>query len=291
MGNFIISNNKITAEFKSLGAELTSLKDSDGHEYLWQGHPDHWTGQSPLLFPIIGGLENDSYDYAGKTWNMKSHGFARKSEWVLECRDRNSIIFNLKSNAETMKNYPFEFKVSLIYSIHDNCLEVEYEVWNMDKKSLPFQIGGHPAFNCPIEGNKRFSDYRLKLGKKETSRTLLKKTILTGETAPCLENSDTIDLNHNLFDNGALIFRDLVSLRITLETNDSTGKKITMEFPGFTHFGIWKKPKTDAPFICLEPWYGVDSTEGGPGEIEKKEGIINLEPSGIFKAGYRIILE
>ncbi|MBI9103812.1 MAG: aldose 1-epimerase family protein [Spirochaetales bacterium] len=291
MGNHAISNSKITVEIKELGAEITSMTTADGHEYLWQGHPDHWIGQSPLLFPIIGGLPEDSYLLDGKTWKMKSHGFARKSEWEMECRDSNSIIFNLKSTPGTLKIYPFNFKLSVIYSIHDNCLEVEYEVFNLDNKTMPFSIGGHPAFNCPLETGADLSDYRIKFEKVENVERLLKKDLLTGKTAPCLENSDRISLTHELFDDGALIFRDLESSRLTMEKKDSTGKKITLEFPGFTHFGIWKKPKTDAPFICLEPWYGVDSTEGDPGEIENKEGIINLEPSGIFKAGYRIILD
>lgn len=292
METFTISNTHIRAKIKSLGAELTSLQTADGHEYLWQGHPDHWTGQSPLLFPIIGGLEDDTYEYGGKSWSMKSHGFARKTGFQVECRTPNSIIFNLETSPSTLEIYPFDFRVSVIYTVHDNGLEVEYEVRNLGEKTMPFSIGGHPAFNCPLEDGTKLTDYRLRFEKKETAPRLCKETILTGKTAPCLEDSDTIELSHDLFDEGALIFRNLKSEKTILERKaPSAGRKITMNFPGFTHFGIWKKPKTGAPFICLEPWYGVDSTEGGPKKLEKKEGIVLLEPEGLFRAGYSINLE
>jgi len=279
-----ISNDHITASFKSFGAELTSLKTSDGHEYLWQGHPDYWTGQSPLLFPIIGGLPEGAYEYDGVTYAMPNHGFARKMDWRVESHEISSIIFTLESNEQTLTSYPFAFKLSVIYTVINSSLKVEYKVENLDRKNMPFQIGGHPAFNCPI------TDYKLVFEKEENSRRLLKEGLLTGETAACLENTNTLYLTHSLFDNDALIFRDLKSHEISLLRKDGKGRKVKMKFPGFTHFGIWKKPKTDAPFICLEPWFGVDSTEEQTSDLTDKEGIIILSPCKTFSSAYYIEL-
>ncbi len=287
MNIYTISNSHITAKIKKFGAELTSLQTSDGHEYLWQGHPDHWTGQSPLLFPIIGGLPEDSYELENRTWNMKSHGFARKSDFKVECSNSNSIILNLESNRETLKTYPFKFRVSIIYSVHDNSLEVTYEVQNNDIRTMPFSIGGHPAFNCPLEEGRSLEDYQLIFEQKESADRLLKEILLTGQTETCLDNSDSIKLSHKLFDRGALIFRDLESNKVTLDTPGGT-RSVMMEFPDFTHFAIWKKAHTDAPFICLEPWFGVDSTEGGPRELNRKEGIVLLEPNDVFSSCYSL---
>ena len=295
MNNLTISNTDITASFSTIGAELISLKTNDGNEYLWQGDPDHWSGQSPLLFPIIGGLPQDSYNLNSKTYLMKSHGFARKLEWSLKSKTENSIVFSLNSSPKTLEIYPFRFTVFLTYSVSNSTLKVEYTVKNLDEIDMPFQIGGHPAFNCPLENSNssslKLSDYKIVFEKRETVCRLMKKELLTGKTSPFLRDEDTIPLSHTLFDEGAIIFRGLTSRSACLQRKDEKGKKVKLLFPGFTHFGIWKKPGTDAPFICLEPWYGVDSTEGTSKEFIDKEGIITIRPDEIFHSQYFIELE
>ena len=284
MNTIYISNKDITACFKTLGAELTSLRTSNGNEYLWQADPAYWTGQSPLLFPVIGGLPDDSYTLNDKTYQMQKHGFARKADWHIESHGPETITFTLTHSKQTLDLYPFKFKLSVTYTVLNSTLKIEYNVKNNDKQNMPFQIGGHPGFNCPV------SSYHLVFNKKENADRLIKKDLLTGETRPCLENESKILLSHNLFDDDAIIFRDLKSTEVSLLPLNEIGLKIKMTFPGFTHFGIWKTPKTNAPFICLEPWFGVDSTEGDSKDFLKKEGIITLSPGENFCSAYTVEL-
>lgn len=282
-----LHNENLKVQIESKGAELKSIRSSD-IEYLWQGDAKSWKRSAPILFPIVGAINNDRYVYNNKSYKMTQHGFARDMEFQILKQNTNSVIFSLESSDETRKMFPFDFELILGYEISKNLLKISYEVINKTDGSILFSIGAHPGFNCPLDNKLEFSDYKLVLDQDENSdRRLKNDKVMNGKTSKYFNGNREIALEHNLFKDGALIFDDLKSTSITLESDKDT-KKVVMEFDGFPYFGIWSWPPEPANYICLEPWYGIDSTIGDTPDWEKKEGLINLDSDGVFKGYYTI---
>lgn len=288
--NLSIENNRIRITINEDGGELVSLYSKDhALEYLWQGSVDSWQGQSPHLFPIIGGLPEGKYTHRGKEYALPSHGFARKSKWKIEETEENKITATLANTPETGKVYPFSFELKCIYSIDKETLTVAYALHNTGEETLPFALGGHPGFNCPLEKGLSFTDYHLLFEEEETTVRFLKRGLLTGATIPFNTENCRMELHHDLFKGDALLFKNLLSKEMTLKA-DQGKRGITFSFPGFTHFGIWTFPAKPAPYICLEPWFGIDSTQGSSQDIKEKEGMTWLPPGNLFECSYRITL-
>lgn len=283
-----LTNDKIEARIDPFGAELKSLK-KEGREYLWQGDPGAWTGQSPQLFPIIGMTIDGGWDYRGKTVNMGNHGFARKSLFTVEHQGDGSCLLTLRDSDESLSEYPFPFVLKIGYTLTDQGLEVSYGVKNPASQEMFFSLGAHPGFNCPLDEDLGFNDYYIEFEKNETISRRWKDNFLTGESEQILSESRRIDLNHSLFDRGAIILSGLESDSVVLKS-DKSGAAVRMDFSGFPDFGIWTITGKKAPYICLEPWFGVDSTEGDSPDFETKEGLVRLEGQGEFKASYALTL-
>lgn len=277
---------QLEIQVRTLGAELQSVKGADGFEYLWQGDPTYWTGRSPILFPIIGGLPEETYTWNGKAYHMGSHGFARKSEFVLSKRTADCLEFKLSDNENTRSQYPFAFDFFVIYTIKENTLSEGFRVVNKSDSVMPFSVGGHPAFNCPLEPSKQYHDYILKFEHPETAgRRIKANKLLTGEVLPFLDGEKEKRLEHSYFYNDAVILKGLKSTWV--ELTSGSGRSIRMDFAGFTDFGIWSCAN-DGPYVCLEPWYGVDSTAGDSGRFEDKEGMLYLPAGETFEAAFRM---
>ena len=142
-----ITNGVITALISTKGAELKSVV-KDGKEYLWDGNPDIWSGQAPLLFPICGGLKDDKYRFEGKEYTLKKHGFARLSEFEIERKEEASITFILRSKEEIKKQYPFDFELRVTYTLLENKIDVAYSVKNVGSGDMYFSIGAHEGYAC-----------------------------------------------------------------------------------------------------------------------------------------------
>jgi hypothetical protein len=137
----IIKNSDLTAEIKHFGAELFSLKDNANKEYMWEGNPDFWGKHSPVLFPIVGTLKNNTYQYNNKEYHLSRHGFARDMEFQLAGKTENSATFSIHSNEETLKVYSFEFELQIIYTLENCSLIIEYKVINKTNSEMLFSIG------------------------------------------------------------------------------------------------------------------------------------------------------
>jgi galactose mutarotase-like enzyme len=284
-----LKNNLIQVKIAQKGAELQSIKTlADNHEYMWQGDPKSWNRQSPILFPHIGGLNSDKYTYKEEEYSLSPHGFARDMNYEIIEQTDTKVVFSVSETKDTLKVFPFCFQLMLGYEIDGDTVKVTYSVINKDSEKMFFSIGGHPGFICPIEEGLNFDDYKITLNKKEDSKRRIKgSAVLTGEKRDFFNSSNVINLEHPLFDDGALIFDDLKSDELTLES-DKGSKKVIMNFKGFPYMGIWSKPGTSSNLICLEPWYGVDSTEGDSPEWVKKEGLIQLDDGAEFNSFYTI---
>lgn len=284
-----LKKDRIEIRVDTLGAELKSIR-CDGWEYLWQGDPAYWTGQSPILFPIIGGLPDGRYTWKGKSYEMGPHGFARKMEFELAGRTDDTLTFRITDNSHTRAQYPFSFVLEVFYTISGNTLHEGFRVQNTGEEEMPFSVGGHPGFNCPLEPGKEFTDYSLRFEKPESLLRRIKRDgLLCGESQVFLDDRAEKELTHGLFYDDAVILKDLASRWVEL-SSDEGGRSVRVDFTGFPDLGIWSC-RNDGPYVCIEPWFGVDSTKGDSGAFEEKEGLRLLSAGDTFEASFGIILE
>ncbi|WP_173973194.1 aldose 1-epimerase family protein [Flavobacterium bizetiae] len=268
---------------KHAGAELFSLKNNDNKEYIWEGNPDFWGKHSPILFPIVGTLKNNTYTIEGKEYQLPRHGFARDMEFQLVEKTENSAVFSLESNSETLKKYPFEFELQLIYTLEDTSLHIEYKVINKSGKKLPFSIGAHPAIALP----ENFEDYAFKFEKEEVLKYyLLENDLISNKTKVLETTNGTVPLNYQLFENDALIFKALESKSLTIL--EKSKPYINVDFKDFPSLGLWTKDQ--APFICVEPWLGYSDTSENSGDLFEKEGILILDSDQTFNSKFTITI-
>ncbi len=264
-----ISNENLKVEISSLGAEIQSVKQN-GEELIWEGDPAVWSGHSPLLFPICGGLKEDRYIYAGKEYTLPKHGFARHSEFQVEEVTTDRAVFSLQSSEETKKAYPFDFLLTVTYQLEGEKLLVTYDVRNLTDGEMYFSIGSHEAYACP----NGIEEYSVIFEKEENlDAVVLDGNTLSDQTVRIGEKVRELPLRYEYFAVDALVFINLESRAATLR-NHRTGKEIKVEFPGADYFLIWTKPQ--AKYICLEPWCGCPDFTKSSYEIAEKRGIIRV---------------
>ena len=279
--NTTISNSTISASINHSGAELFSLKQNNNKEYIWEGNPEFWGKHSPILFPIVGTLKNNTYTIDKKEYQLTRHGFARDMEFQLLEKTNNSAVFSLESNTETLKIYPFHFELQLIYSIENTTLNIEYVVINKGETKMPFSIGAHPAIALP----QNFENYAFEFEKEEILKfNLLENDLISNKTSILETVKNIVPLNYKLFENDALVFKTLETNSLTILENSKPYVKV--DFEDFPSLGIWTKE--NAPFICIEPWFGYSDTLEKSGDILKKEGILLLEANQIFNSEFNI---
>jgi galactose mutarotase-like enzyme len=272
-----LENDYLRATINLHGAELSSLvlKASDT-EYLWNGDTTFWPRQSPVLFPIVGGLIEDAFIYKEKSYQLPKHGFARDVSFEVEESSAERASFVLRSSEESLFYYPFDFLLRIIYTLNGSTIAVGYEVENPSGEILYFSIGAHPAFNVPLKEGAAYEDYYLEFDKEETApQYILTGNIVTGDS-PFFNQQKTLPLHASLFYDDALIFKNLDSTKISLRSSKSP-QGLTFDFEGFPYMGIWAAK--DAPFVCIEPWCGIADFKGHSQKLEEKEGIIAL-PAG-----------
>ena len=286
-----LTNNKLYIEIDSLGAQLMSLRDLVGTEYLWQGDEKYWKGRSPILFPVVGSLRNKKTIIDGKEYTIPQHGFARINEFKLKKKLTDSAVYSFSSNQETKKSYPFDFELEVTYTISDFSLIVSFKVMNKDNKSMPFGIGAHPAFNIPILSDENFEDYKIQFEKMENCDSpvidIKCATIISKERVSALENTNSINLKHELFYKDALVLENLKSRSVSMNSVE-TGRGIKMDFGGFDFLGIWQAH--DAPFVCLEPWTSTATQDVEDDNLRHKRGIIELSPGESKEFCYKITI-
>lgn len=275
-----IKNQYLEAEFSEIGAELISLK-SNNKEYIWNGNPEFWGKHSPILFPIVGTLKDDTYYYENKSYQLSRHGFARDKKFQLVKHEDCKIVFSLKEDDETLQDYPFRFELQITYELLYNQLKVEYSVSNNSNSKMYFSIGGHPAFAL----QNSFKDYSLKFeGKTDLEFSLLENNLLLAQTQKLETNNNELQLNYKQFEKDALVFKNQNIKAITIKEKDTDIVRINVE--NFPDLGIWTK--NNAPFICIEPWFGHADLLETNQQLVEKEGILFLEKNDTFNAFYTI---
>lgn len=287
---YSVENEFLRAEIDSLGAELCSLVlKEDGCEYIWQGDEKYWTGHAPVMFPICGRLYQGKYTYRGTTYEMGGHGFARHSEFELTGASNEKITLTLIANETTLACYPFKFRFDVTFSLRGKTLKIGYKVTNTDTNELIFSVGGHPAFNVPLSKGEKFEDYYVQFDRAcDAVKLSFSEACLCDKKDPLFTQGGTkrIDLSHDLFDDDA-IFLYNTSKKISL-CSEKSKKGVTLYFKGFKYLGLWHKPKSDAPYLCIEPWCGIPDDDGVPCDLESKREMIHLPKGYSFSNSYKI---
>ncbi|EAD9142955.1 aldose 1-epimerase family protein [Listeria monocytogenes] len=284
-----LENEVLLVEMKTAGAELTRIFHKDtGLEYLWNADSKFWGRHSPVLFPTVGRLVDDTYLVDGNQYHLGQHGFARDRDFQVIEQTENTVRFELDADEDSLAIYPYKFKLSIIYTIEKNTVAVSYEVENTDNKRIYFSIGAHPAFHLPLTDGTTFEDYYLDFGTEENLETLcLEGPYRSGDIKKIIdEPARYLPLSYDLFKNDALIFEALKQKEMTIKS-DKTPHFVKVSFPEFPFVGVWTaKPGT--PFLCIEPWYGIADGAGESVELRDKAGIEHLEPEAVFASEYEI---
>jgi len=284
-----LENEQLSIAINAKGAELQKItrKGTETEtEYLWNANPEYWGKHSPILFPIVGTLKDDTYYHEGKAYHLPRHGFARDKTFEVTASEKTTASFELKSDAATKEVYPFDFLLQVKYTLEGNELTTRYKVANKDADAMYFSIGGHPAFNLPLEEGLKYNDYYLELDTAETAgRWPLDNGLLKKEPQQLLDNERKIYLSHELFRRDAIVLKHLKSKTITLKS-DAGKDGLTMNIEGFPYLGIWAAP--DAPFVCIEPWCGITDSVDHNQELASKEGIMKLEAGEDWEKEWRV---
>lgn len=312
---YTLRNSEMEVQVSSKGGELVSLRDAAQTEYIWIGDARYWKRHAPQLFPCIGRLTNNQYSMDGALHEMGQHGFLRDYELtkveseeqeaavrtkaavagdaagqaVAEAETATSLHLQLQSDASTRQLYDREWIVDIFYSLCGKTLSVKFQVRNCDTRTMRFGYGIHPGFNVPLNPALRFEDYRLDFHEASTPKQMElteRYTISGGMHDYALEEGRYLPLQHSLFDHDAIILKDMPHT-VTLSSQKDE-KKVTVTFPDMPYLGIWHAPETDAPFVCIEPWSSLPSTDGVIDEFETKPDFITVEPEQTYTNNWSI---
>lgn len=286
-----IHNSFLSVTVAEEGAELRSIRALDGTEYLWQGDPVYWKDRAPTLFPFIGRLTRGRCLCYGVEYPMDIHGFAAHSRFSLSELGGSHMVLELSESEETLRQYPFAFKLKITYRLEENSLQISYNIENHSEKAMPFAIGGHPGFRVPLEEGEKFSDYVLEFSQscRPDRIGFTPAVYLSGrdEVYP-LEEGRRISLRHELFDEDAVILKNMAR-QVTLRSLKS-GRGVTVSYPQMPYLGIWHMPKTDANYVCIEPWSSLPARQDVIEELSCKSDMLRLELNESYQNTWTISL-
>ena len=284
-----IENEYLAISVAEYGAELQSIRDASGHEYLWQGDSTYWKDRAINLFPYVARLTNGVYSLDGELYHMDIHGLAPYQEFHLERKSETQMAFRLDSSKETYEKYPREFAFRVIYCLIEKTLRIRYEVENRDSRSMRFGLGGHPGFLVPMDVGRTFEDYALCFADPCDPKRIefTPQNFLSGqEKSFPLQDQLRIQLQHDLFNDGAIVLKDMAR-EVTLVASVG-GRAIRVSFPQMPYLGIWHKPGTDAPYVCIEPWCSLPSKQDEIAVFETQSDLLCCEPGETYKNTWTI---
>lgn len=287
-----LQNENLTVKLNQVGAELISVKDSNGLEYIWEANPNHWKRHAPILFPMVGRLKNDEYDYDGTVYTMYQHGFARDSEFEIVTASDDEVVFSLQANANTLKIYPFKFELLVTYTLVGKILQVSMLVINQDEHSMYFSIGAHPGFKVPLSPDKEtYDDYELTISPEADYPIiqLNQNGLTTTSQANLNVNGKPIKVSHELFKNDAKIFDVQAHAQTTIALKSKKSQhEVAVTAYNNQYFGVWSTYPLQSNFVCIEPWWGIADSENSTGFIKNKNDISRLRCGEDFMAKFDI---
>lgn len=284
-----LENNNLLIEINTKGAELSRIySKTTNKEILWYGDNAHWGRHSPILFPIVGRLKDNETIIDNTVYQMNQHGFARDMNFELLEIKNNSLTYKLESDTNTKTRYPYDFELLITYTLEESFVDINWKVVNRSNSDMYFSIGAHPAFNIPFEEMDTLDNYYLNF--KSTGK--VNSYSLDGpfvSSKNSVDNLELLNLKPELFKNDALIYDNVYEVSIC---SKNTNQSINVKFTNFPFVGIWspyyKKSNSIAPFLCIEPWYGIADSVDSNKDYKSKLGINKLSTSEVFEASYQI---
>ena len=256
----ILHSKNYSVTVNSMGAELKSFCSNNEKEYIWNSNPEFWVRSSPLLFPTIGNVRDNQTTFNEQTYPMPKHGFCKDSEFSLTNHTDNTATFHLKASEETKKSYPFDFELELTYELEGNTLRMTYVVTNNGTVEMPYHLGAHPGFMCPLNTGESLSDYQLVFEKEEEFSAIpydLENLCFSSQKHVSHKNNGNIlPLFAEMFDNDAVFFPHTNSRSVKL-VHHILGHGVKVDYPGFHSIAFWTPIGGNAPFLCIEPWNGA----------------------------------
>lgn len=283
---YSLSSDHIDVILKSAGAELSSVKNKYGLEFMWQADNEVWPRHAPVLFPIVGRLKDNSFNFNDQRYALSQHGFGRDRDFEIISIAKDYAIFELRSDEKSKPVFPFDFIFQIKYALVANRLTTEYKIVNPSEEALLFSVGAHPGFKCPLYEEEKFEDYYLEFESSRYQITELNNGLRKSTKIELELTGKKLQLSKTLFDKDALVFENKQINRISLKS-DKSSHEISMECKDWPYFGIWSK-KGCEKFICLEPWYGIADREDSMQNFPQKDGIISLEPKKEFNCSFSV---
>lgn len=299
---YVLENEQIRAEIESFGGELKSLADKgSGQEYMWEADPAFWGKTSPVLFPFIGKLAGGAYRYGGKKYEIEKHGFVRDMEFIPTDRQEESITFYLESSEDTLRKYPFPFRLEIAYKLEGRNLKVSWRIVNRGTETMYFSMGGHPAFACPLKGGgekagKSRTDCFLKLYGKDlqpfsgrtvqSTEIMVPEGLLTGSSFPVEVKDSLIRITEHIFDKDALCLEKQGVGAIGI--CDAGGREYVRLEAECPVWGVWSVPDSRGAYVCLEPWWGICDSNGYAGTLQERPYTNAAEAGETWEQGFII---
>ena len=288
---YTIHNPQMRVTIESLGAQLMSITAADGTEYLWGGDEAYWRNRAPNLFPYVGRLTEGRCTYGGKSYEMTRHGFANRTQFSALESGADHVTLYMEDSGETRAVYPFAFAFDLVYALSGSTLSVTYRVTNRDGKEMYFGLGAHPGFRVPLEPGKAFTDYRLTFAQPCQPWQVLMSDdyLINGQEAPYpLEGGRSMPLRHDLFDHDAIILKNM-DRTVTLSAGEGS-RGVTVSYPRMRYLGVWHKPESDAPYVCLEPWLSLPSRHGVVEDLSQQNDLMALCPGETYENRWTVTI-
>lgn len=284
--NLELKNDELTLTFKEVGGELSSIKDKDGLEYLWQGDANYWSGQAPVLFPICGSLRDNKTLYGVNAallteGEMPRHGLVRKMPFKGEQLSESAVAYTIHSTDGMFRKFPYHFELKTVYTLKGKVITIEYQVKNLETEyDMPFTIGAHPAFNCPLMSEEAYEDYYLEFEKSETctSAKVYPESGLVDfdQRQECLKDENILALDYDLFKDDTLLLDQLNSKKISLKSKNHQ-KGLSLNLLDFPFLVLWSTANHGS-FIAIEPWQGVSTSKHESDYFVEKKNMQILEP-------------
>ncbi|WP_321433661.1 aldose 1-epimerase family protein [Trichococcus flocculiformis] len=290
MDYVVLENADLRVEILKKGAEIRSvLSKLTDTEYIWQADKNYWGRHAPLLFPIVGKLKDDQFEYNDAIYHMSQHGFARDMTFDVEGNDNDSVKLSLKDTSETQKVFPFKFLLVVEYQLIANRLTTSYSVTNLDNdETMYFSIGAHPGFKVPLESQTRFEDYYIEVSPEKTRNFIPVTEEVLLQTKNIVQTDQSkFELTRELFKDGVIILETAGSTRVTLKS-DKSERKIAIDYTDMPYLGLWTTYPDEGEFVCIEPWCGIADAYDSNGKFSEKKGINSLNPETSFTTHYQI---
>lgn len=283
-----LENENLVIIIAQKGAELLSVIDkADKTQYIWQADPEVWGRHAPVLFPIVGKLKENRYEYKGTKYHMNQHGFARDLKFEVTLQEKDLVSFSLSSSEKTLDNYPFPFQLEISYTLTGYNLKIDYNIRNLsDTETMPFSIGAHPGFNLPLDNLSTFDEYSLEILPDIPRKMIpVNEDVLLNLEEHYIENKNKFDVERDLFKNGVVILETPGKTQVNLRSNHSK-KQITVSYENMPYLGLWSTYPLQGDFLCIEPWCGIADQMNTDFNFSTKIGINNLEAKKTFSRSY-----